>query len=54
VILAPLANAAVKLRPRTFAWWLPWPNGDNRLRKDLPVNNVDELCAGAQVTTDKR
>lgn len=50
VILAPLANAAVKLRPEDFR--LVHPAADAVMvfltRKDLPVNSVDELIALAR------
>lgn len=55
VILAPLANAAVKLKAEDFR--LVQPVADAVMvfvtRKDLPVNNVDELIALARKSSDK-
>jgi tripartite-type tricarboxylate transporter receptor subunit TctC len=55
VILAPLANAAVKLKAEDFR--LVHPVADAVMvfvtRKDLPVNNVDDLIALARKSADK-
>jgi tripartite-type tricarboxylate transporter receptor subunit TctC len=55
VILAPLANASVKLKAEDFR--LVHPVTDAVMvfvtRKDLPVNNVDELIALARKSGDK-
>jgi tripartite-type tricarboxylate transporter receptor subunit TctC len=55
VILAPLANAAVKLKTEDFR--LVHPVADAVMvfvtRKDLPVNSVDELIALARKSADK-
>jgi tripartite-type tricarboxylate transporter receptor subunit TctC len=55
VILAPLANAAVKVKTEDFR--LVHPVADAVMvfvtRKDLPVNSVDELIALARKSTDK-
>ncbi|MGJ7507248.1 tripartite tricarboxylate transporter substrate binding protein [Variovorax sp. GT1P44] len=55
VILAPLANAAVKLKAEDFR--LVHPVTDAVMvfvaRKDLPANNVDELIALARKSKDK-
>jgi tripartite-type tricarboxylate transporter receptor subunit TctC len=55
VILAPLANAAVKLKAEDFR--LVHPVADAVMvfvvRKDLPVSNVDELIALARKSADK-
>jgi len=55
VILSPLANAAVKLKAEDFR--LVHPVADAVMvfvtRKDLPVNNVDELIALARKSPDK-
>ncbi len=55
VILAPLANAAVKLKTEDFR--LVHPVADAVMvfvtRKDLPVNTVDELIALARKSADK-
>jgi tripartite-type tricarboxylate transporter receptor subunit TctC len=55
VILSPLANAAVKLKTEEFR--LVHPVSDAVMvfvtRKDLPVNNVDELIALARQSGDK-
>ncbi len=55
VILAPLANAAVKLKTEQFR--LVHPVADAVMvfvtRKDLPVNNVDDLIALARKSADK-
>jgi tripartite-type tricarboxylate transporter receptor subunit TctC len=55
VILSPLANAAVKLKTEDFR--LVHPVADAVMvfvtRKDLPVNNVDELIALAKKSADK-
>jgi tripartite-type tricarboxylate transporter receptor subunit TctC len=55
VILSPLANAAVKLKTEDFR--LVHPVADAVMvfvtRKDLPVNNIDELIALARKSTDK-
>ncbi|MFN7727241.1 MAG: Bug family tripartite tricarboxylate transporter substrate binding protein [Rubrivivax sp.] len=55
VILAPLANAAVKLKTEDFR--LVHPVADAVMvfvtRKDLPVNSVDELIALARKAGDK-
>ena len=55
VILAPMANAAVKLKTEDFR--LVHPVADAVMvfvtRKDLPVNSVDELIALARKSSDK-
>ena len=55
VILSPLANAAVKLKTEDFR--LVQPVADAVMvfvtRKDLPVNNVDDLIALARKSADK-
>ncbi|MDM0070983.1 MULTISPECIES: tripartite tricarboxylate transporter substrate binding protein [Variovorax] len=55
VILAPLANAAVKLKAEDFR--LVHPVTDAVMvvvaRKDLPANNIDELIALARKNADK-
>jgi tripartite-type tricarboxylate transporter receptor subunit TctC len=55
VILAPLANAAVKVKTEDFR--LVHPVADAVMvfvtRKDLPANNVDELVALARKSADK-
>ena len=55
VILAPLANAAVKVKTEDFR--LVHPVADAVMvfvtRKELPVNSVDELIALARRSTDK-
>ncbi len=55
VILSPLANAAVKLKTEDFR--LVQPVADAVMvfvtRKDLPVNNVDELIALARKSANK-
>ena len=55
VILAPLANAAVKLKAEDFR--VVHPVADAVIvfvtRKDLPVSNVDELIALARKSADK-
>lgn len=55
VILAPLANAAVKLKTEDFR--LVHPVSDAVMvfvaRKDLPANSVDELIALARKSSDK-
>jgi tripartite-type tricarboxylate transporter receptor subunit TctC len=55
VILAPLANAAVKLKTEDFR--LVHPVADAVMvfvtRKDLPVNSVDELIALARKSSDR-
>jgi tripartite-type tricarboxylate transporter receptor subunit TctC len=55
VILAPLANAAVKLKAEDFR--LVHPVTDAVMvvvaRKDLPANNIDELIALARKSADK-
>lgn len=55
VILAPLANAAVKLKTEDFR--LVHPVADALMvfvtRKDLPANSVDELIALARKSADK-
>lgn len=55
VILSPLANAAVKLKAEDFR--LVHPVADSVMvflvRKDLPVNSVDELIALARKSGDK-
>ncbi len=55
VILAPLANAAVKLKAEDFR--LVHPVADAVMvfvtRKDLPVNTVDDLIALARKSPDK-
>ncbi len=55
VILAPLANAAVKLKAEDFR--LVHPVADAVMvfvtRKDLPVSNVDELIALAKKSADR-
>ena len=55
VILAPLANAAVKLKAEDFRLVHPVADAVMVLlvRKDLPVNNVDELIALARKSGDK-
>lgn len=55
VILSPLANAAVKLKAEDFR--LVHPVAESVMvfvvRKDLPVNSVDELIALARKSADK-
>src|SRR5437868_2121305 len=55
VILAPLANVAVKLKAEDFR--LVHPVAESVMvflvRKDLPVNSVDELIALARKSGDK-
>ena len=55
LILAPLANAAVKLKSEDFR--LVHPVSDSVIvfvaRKDLPANSVDELIALARTSADK-
>lgn len=55
VILSPLANAAVKLKAEDFR--VVHPVADAVIvfvtRKDLPVNNVDELIALARKSADR-
>lgn len=55
VILAPLANAAVKLKAEDFR--LVHPSSDSVMvfvaRKDLPANSVDELIALARKSGNK-
>jgi tripartite-type tricarboxylate transporter receptor subunit TctC len=55
VILAPLANAAVKLKPEDFRLVAPAIEATMVfvVRKDLGVNNVDELIALARKSADK-
>jgi tripartite-type tricarboxylate transporter receptor subunit TctC len=55
VILAPLANAAIKLRAEDFRLVQPMAGAVMVLvaRKDLPANNVDELVTLARKSADK-
>lgn len=55
VILAPLANAAVKLKPEDFRLVAPAVEATMVfvVRKDLGVNSVDELIALARKSGDK-
>jgi tripartite-type tricarboxylate transporter receptor subunit TctC len=55
VILSPLANAAVKLKAEDFRVVHPVAEAVMVFvtRKDLPVNNVDELIALARKSADK-
>jgi tripartite-type tricarboxylate transporter receptor subunit TctC len=55
VILAPLANAAVKLKAEDFRLVAPVAEAVMVfvVRKDLPVSNVDELIALARKSADK-
>ena len=55
VILSPLANASVRLKAEDFRLVAPIADAVMVVltRKDLPVNNVDELIALARKSTDK-
>lgn len=55
VILSPLANAAVKLKAEDFRLVHPMTDAVMVVltRKDLPVNNMDELIALARKSRDK-
>jgi tripartite-type tricarboxylate transporter receptor subunit TctC len=55
VILSPLANASVKLKAEDFRLVAPIADATMVVltRKDLPVNNVDELIALARKSKDK-
>lgn len=55
VILAPLANAAVRLKAEDFRLVAPIADATMVVlaRKDLPVQNVDELIALARKSKDK-
>jgi len=55
VILSPLANASVKLKAEDFRLVAPIADATMVVltRKDLPVNNVDELIALARKSGDK-
>jgi tripartite-type tricarboxylate transporter receptor subunit TctC len=55
VILAPLANASVRLKAEDFRLVAPIADATMVVlaRKDLPVNNVDELIALARKSADK-
>jgi len=55
VILAPLANAAVHVKAEDFRLVAPIADATMVVltRKDLPVNNVDELIALARKSRDK-
>lgn len=55
VILAPLANAAVKLKAEDFRLIHPVTDAVMVVvtRKDLPANNIDELIALARKSADK-
>jgi tripartite-type tricarboxylate transporter receptor subunit TctC len=55
VILSPLANASVRLRAEDFRLVAPIADAVMVVltRKDLPVNNVDELIALARQSADK-
>ncbi|WP_370869676.1 tripartite tricarboxylate transporter substrate binding protein [Variovorax boronicumulans] len=55
IILAPLANAAVKLKAEDFRMVHPVAEAVMVFvaRKDLPANNVDELIALARKSPDK-
>src|SRR3569623_2084675 len=54
VILAPLANSSVHLKAEDFRLVAPIADATMVVltRKDLPVNNVDELIALARKSTD--
>lgn len=55
VILSPLANAAVKLRPEDFRLVQPIRTAVMVVlaRKDLPANSIDELISLARASKDK-
>jgi tripartite-type tricarboxylate transporter receptor subunit TctC len=55
VILAPLANASVRLKAEDFRLVAPIADATMVVltRKDLPVSNVDELIALARKSVDK-
>lgn len=55
VILSPLANASVRLKAEDFRLVAPVADAVVVVltRKDLPVNNVDELIALARKSSDK-
>ena len=55
VILSPLANASVRLKAEDFRLVAPIADAVMVVltRKDLPVNNIDELIALARRSTDK-
>jgi tripartite-type tricarboxylate transporter receptor subunit TctC len=55
VILSPLANASVRLKAEDFRLVAPVADAVMVVltRKDLPVNNVDELVALARKSADK-
>lgn len=55
VILSPLANASVRLKAEDFRLVAPIADAVMVVltRKDLPVNNVDELLALARKSADK-
>jgi tripartite-type tricarboxylate transporter receptor subunit TctC len=55
VILSPLANASVRLKAEDFRLVAPIADAVMVVltRKDLPVNNVDELIALARQSADK-
>lgn len=55
VILAPLANAAIKLKAEDFRLVQPMTDAVMVVvtRKDLPANNMDELIALARKSGDK-
>lgn len=55
VILSPLANASVRLKAEDFRLVAPVADAVMVVltRKDLPVNNVDELIALARKSADK-
>jgi tripartite-type tricarboxylate transporter receptor subunit TctC len=55
VILSPLANASVRLKAEDFRLVAPIADAVMVVltRKDLPVNNVDELIALARKSADK-
>ena len=55
VILAPLANASVRLKAEDFRLIAPIADATMVVlaRKDLPANNIDELIALARKSADK-
>jgi tripartite-type tricarboxylate transporter receptor subunit TctC len=55
VILAPLANASIKLKAEDFRLVAPIADATMVVltRKDLPVSNIDELIALARKSKDK-
>ena len=55
VILAPLANASIKVKAEDFRLVAPIADATMVVltRKDLPVNNIDELIALARKSKDK-